>query len=111
MNTQKTITRYSEELGFDVVVYQGKRQPGKEVRRHIEDDYLYVELSGLTSYLRRNATGALAIFGSFERHGRNVIYKTLRQSGDEIFDDQELLSEMIDDIDMLIDNDPNLEWM
>lgn len=106
-----THTRYSEELGFEIVTYQSKRQPGKEVRRYEDGEYLYVEFSGLTRFLRRNATGALAIFGAFERNGRNLVYSTLRRSGEEVYDDQELLSEMLDDIDMLVEGDPGLQWM
>lgn len=59
------------------------------------DRYLYIELSGITSRIPRNVNQFPAIYGQFDRSGRNLVYSLNYAEQDE-GDCQ--LSYLLDDI-------------
>lgn len=101
MNTKtKIVSRGYDEYGIEILVEVSK-PTWREVRRWKEGDYLYIEISGLTRHMRRNSTGCLAIYGSFQRNFRNLVYSTMYKDEKTEWDEQEILSEFLDDVDML----------
>lgn len=109
MNSRtQIISRGYNEYGLEILVEVAK-PTWREVRRWVEGDYLFIEISGLTRHMRRNSTGCLAIYGSFQRNFRNLVYSTMCRDEAVEWDEQELLSEFLDDVDMLESNDIS-EW-
>lgn len=102
MTTTRTqiISRGFDEYGLEILVEVAK-PTWREVKRYKIGDYLYIEITGLTRYMKRGFEDGLANFGLFIRSGRNVVYSTMYQDGNHVYSDNELLSEMLDDIDLL----------
>lgn len=106
MERMKTVTYEGVEL-LEVCAVNTSRV--KTVRTWRDGDRQYTELSGLTRHMRRDADGCLAAYGTFTRHGRNVVYDTAWRYGDEEYSESELWSEVDDAIRMLENNDVT-EW-